>query len=679
MAYPKIFDSNNIELATLNNITSNSLKRRVNSFYEFNFQCYEEEFKSEYIQFTNYIQTDDETFDIAYIDVSNVNNSPYYDVKCEHVFYRLHDDATKKNNYALSGTPTEILTDLLSGTDFTVGTVDFTSNIVYAVNREATVMNIVISLANTLGAEIGFSNNGFTIDLLNTIGQDNGVEVRIKKNIKGISKSVDKRGVDKTSYKIDLVDVHNSEEYKDLTMIETLDIGDTFQLIDETLGINISQSVLEIEKDVIKESITNITTSNNFDLLDDKLSYIEETAVKKDEIIYGIKINEDVGLEIERDDKLARTKLNADEFRMQTGDGSGSYTDALYFDPINGKYIFVGEINASDFVGGTIEIGNNFEVDSNGNMTATNGKFSGDISASAITGGTIDIGSGTFMVDSQGNATASSLTILDTTVGTDLDISDNNVITSIASDISGNVSLIQQNSTEIGIVVGDVSGNTASIVVNSDAITSIVSDVSGNASSITQNASAITSIVSDVSGNASSITQNADNINLRVEKTDYDGNTIASLINQTATTIDISANKINLNGVVTMSGLANMNNDIYLGTGVDTFNQIVFNSFSSNKIRVVGAEMEFYSDLFQFFGNIVSSGLLTGAIRCDDIGCGDIGCDDIDCDDISCDGLTRNNNLTTYGVKTATDTIDFYTSAGTHIGGINFASGAIWN
>jgi len=253
------------------------------------------------------------------------------------------------------------------------------------------------------------------------------------------------------------------------------------------------------------------------------------------------------------------------------------------------------------------------------------------------------------------------------------------IINSLIEDIDGNFTNITQNAEEISLVAGDVSGNTASIVVNSDAITSIVSDVSGNASSITQNASAITSIVSDVSGNASSITQNADNINLRVEKTDYDGNTIASLINQTATTIDISANKINLNGVVTMSGLANMNNDIYLGTGVDTFNQIVFNSFSSNKIRVVGAEMEFYSDLFQFFGNIVSSGLLTGAIRCDDIGCGDIGCDDIDCDDISCDGLTRNNNLTTYGVKTATDTIDFYTSAGTHIGGINFASGAIWN
>ena len=436
MAYPKIFDSNNIELATLNNITSNSLKRRVNSFYEFNFQCYEEEFKSEYIQFENYIQTDGDAFDIAYIDVSNVNNSPYYDVKCEHVFYRLHDDATKKNNYALSGTPTEILTDLLSGTDFTVGTVDFTSNIVYAVNREATVMNIVISLANTLGAEIGFSNNGFTVDLLNTIGQNNGVEVRIKKNIKGISKSIDKRGVDKTSYKIDLVDVHNSEEYKDLTMIETLDIGDTFQLIDETLGINISQSVLEIEKDVIKESITNITTSNNFDLLDDKLSYIEETAVKKDEIIYGIKINEDVGLEIERDDKLARTKLNADEFRMQTGDGGGSYTDALYFDPINKEYIYVGKITVTSGsgIGNFTDAGNLATLDTITTTEITddavttpkifaNAVTTDKVAADAITANEISVTSLSAINANLGTITAGTITAV-TINGATIDIDD---------------------------------------------------------------------------------------------------------------------------------------------------------------------------------------------------------------------------------------------------------------
>ncbi len=49
----------------------------------------------------------------------------------------------------------------------------------------------------------------------------------------------------------------------------------------------------------------------------------------------------------------------------------------------------------------------------------------------------------------------------------------------------------------------------------------------------------------------STITQTATQIATRVATTDYNGNTIASLINQTATTIAITADKINLNGAVT--------------------------------------------------------------------------------------------------------------------------------
>ena len=47
--YPTIHDSSKNKLAVLNNITNNALKRRVNSFYEFDFTCFEEELKSEYI------------------------------------------------------------------------------------------------------------------------------------------------------------------------------------------------------------------------------------------------------------------------------------------------------------------------------------------------------------------------------------------------------------------------------------------------------------------------------------------------------------------------------------------------------------------------------------------------------------------------------------------------------
>ena len=227
------------------------------------------------------------------------------------------------------------------------------------------------------------------------------------------------------------------------------------------------------------------------------------------------------------------------------------------------------------------------------------------------------------------------------------------MINSLIEDIDGNFTNITQNAEEISLVAGDVSGNTASIVVNSDAITSIVSDVSGN---------------------ASSITQNADNINLRVEKTDYDGNTIASLINQTATTIDISANKINLNGVTTMNGLTNVNDDLILGDGSDS--RISFRYYSNEagyiKGGSYGVEIGCASstDPVKIQNKLILSGslLMSGE---------DIDCDDIDCDDISCDGLRVDNELVYFGVRDG-DSLNFKNSSGSSVGGINFSTGVIY-
>ncbi|MGV7643078.1 hypothetical protein PJN11_29150, partial [Mycobacterium kansasii] len=78
--------------------------------------------------------------------------------------------------------------------------------------------------------------------------------------------------------------------------------------------------------------------------------------------MYGVKIGPDDGIVIERYDKMAKSIFNADEFRMQKGNGSGSYTDSLYFDPINQEYEFTGVVRAGQFIGGSIQIGNNFSV-----------------------------------------------------------------------------------------------------------------------------------------------------------------------------------------------------------------------------------------------------------------------------------------------------------------------------
>lgn len=56
----------------------------------------------------------------------------------EHISYLLNNDAYKVNAFDQEGTPAEILTTLLQGTPFSVGTVDFTEKVTLRANKEAT-------------------------------------------------------------------------------------------------------------------------------------------------------------------------------------------------------------------------------------------------------------------------------------------------------------------------------------------------------------------------------------------------------------------------------------------------------------------------------------------------------------------------------------------------------------
>lgn len=99
---------------------------------------------------------------------------------------------------------------------------------------------------------------------------------------------------------------------------------------------------------------------------------------------------------------------------------------------------------------------------------------------------------------------------------------------------------------------------------------SIITDVEkGLQSQITQNAQEIALRVTQTEFDAnkqatdnrikeaeSEIIQNAQEIALKVSQTDYNGNTISSLINQTATTIQIQAEKVNLTGYTTFTDLS---------------------------------------------------------------------------------------------------------------------------
>lgn len=88
-----------------------------------------------------------------------------------------------------------------------------------------------------------------------------------------------------------------------------------------------------------------------------------------------------------------------------------------------------------------------------------------------------------------------------------------------------------------------------------------------------------------VSESESSITQQADAIALKVSTTDFNGNTIASKINQSATTIKLQASKITLEGLIT----ANNNFKILADGSIEAVNAKLSGSITATRMQALSS------------------------------------------------------------------------------------------
>ncbi len=413
--FPQLYDKNKNLLAVLDNIIQDSarIRRVINGEFIFEFDAFEKELKSEYFHEENMIVIDGQTFDISYIEQKHEDNNITYRIKCEHVNYRLIDgEENYYTAYTFIGTPSQILANILQGTPFTVGQIDYNQTITITA-KEITKKELIYELANLLGGEIEYTNLGWTINILNTIGQDNGFQARFGKNLKGVTKIIDKRGKIKTSYQIDLVELKNSNQYKELGLadLEVIGLGDTITVIDEVIGLNIQNRVKSIEYNPIFAINTQLEIANTIELLTDKISQIEtditqvskdvdelgETAVRQDRVYNGVYINSDEGFVATRSDNKAKAVFNAtDGISLYSDTGKGLKrnfyvgTDgrikASGID-IDGSGTFSGDLNAA---GGTFT----------GTLEGADGIFSGDLRAAGGTfTGTLEGADGIFSGD----------------------------------------------------------------------------------------------------------------------------------------------------------------------------------------------------------------------------------------------------------------------------------------
>lgn len=380
-----IANSGQQPLAVLDDYFSDNIVEQINGGYTLSFSTLLDPDKSPAIAIGNLAIVEGQLFNIvAHRRTRSTDGRVVISVECEQVSYDLL--ATEfEGGFIQSGNIADVLGMALSGTGFTIGTVEPSGIISVEMREGVTAREVVLEIARKASGELRF--DGYEISLLNRRGIVRGIVFALGKNLRGIVKQVDARTVPtQTAYEIDVLELRDLIEFAGL---EEFELGDTVQIIDDELGVNEQQRIIEYSYSPKRRINSKVKISALIDDLQSQMYRIQKTTVPKDKYLYGTRIGPDIGFESVRYDKKSRMIANADEFRIQKGDGSGSYTDAIYMDA-NGDARFTGIVQASQFIGGSIQIGTSFSVNSAGHMVAVGGEFSGEITASIITGGQIN-------------------------------------------------------------------------------------------------------------------------------------------------------------------------------------------------------------------------------------------------------------------------------------------------
>ncbi|MGH0053226.1 MAG: phage tail protein, partial [Sphaerochaetaceae bacterium] len=286
---------------------------------------------------SNIMEVNDDYYDIVYYKKGQSSSGDLsVDLEGEHVSYRLNDSDYDLDYFTELGEPSEILALLLDGTDFSVGTVEFTGETAYSMQESMSRRLALMDFVDYLGGEIQYDK--FTISIVERRGSSTAKDLTSGRNIEVIDKTYNERETDDDgdpliSYTCSLIKPMD------------VDLGDSVTLTYETLDIDVELRVISITKDPYDSSNVTFEIGNFVAGLEDEYRQIEVSSVIKGNTYYGAKISSEVGFESVRSDGQARAYFNADYTAMQKL-VDDVWKNVLYFDADLQEFIFDGKLTA---------------------------------------------------------------------------------------------------------------------------------------------------------------------------------------------------------------------------------------------------------------------------------------------------------------------------------------------
>ena len=174
----------------------------------------------------------------------------------EHVSYILNDAAYLVSAYDSRATVTAQLQTLLSGTPFTVGTIDFENTVSVRVNREATRRSVIMQLISLVGGEIEYY--GYTIGIRSHLGKETPTDIMSTSSVEDISYAHN-ASEDNTNYSLSLYRKGD------------LELGDELRLDFAPLHIHTDSRIVGMDWNPCNYREVAITVGNYIPTLNDSL------------------------------------------------------------------------------------------------------------------------------------------------------------------------------------------------------------------------------------------------------------------------------------------------------------------------------------------------------------------------------------------------------------------------
>ena len=336
----KIVDNNFIGIGVIKNVLSATRIEEINGENTLDFTTILDNKTASLITDFAIFEVDGQYFDVAYLEKSaNDDNTFTIDVEAEHISYRLNNPTYNMEYFTQTGLPSSILTELLNATNFSVGTLGFSTSVTYSAQEAKSRRQLVMEFVAYLGGEVIFNN--FVVNIVVHRGSTEVTSIIKDRNIRIVKKTLNKRQKDEQGN--DLVSYSCTPIY---LPGDSYALGDNVVLRQPELGLNEQLRVVRLTTNPYDEMDTSLVFSNYINDLASSLFRIETSSLVKGKIYYGARISPENGFESIRSDLMARTVMNADKFEMQSGDGTGLWIPRIYFDPELRLYIFDGTLSA---------------------------------------------------------------------------------------------------------------------------------------------------------------------------------------------------------------------------------------------------------------------------------------------------------------------------------------------